>query len=149
MSVALMAWAMIVDATVILSAFFLDEAQEPAQALIRDHVVGQVRLAAPTLLLHEVTNAVLQARRKGRIGDEQTDDILSSFERPGIVLEPVTWQQILPLAVHLDRSAYDAAHLALAEVTEQRWITGGSRMYNAVREHLDYVEWIGYYPRSE
>lgn len=140
---------MIVDASVILSAFFPDEAQDQAQALIRDHVIGQVQLAAPTLLLYEVTNAVLQARRRGRISDEQVDDILSSVEGLGIVLEPVTWQQMLPLAVRFDRSAYDAAYLALAEVTEQRLITGDSRMYNAVREQLDWVRWIGDYPRAE
>jgi predicted nucleic acid-binding protein len=140
---------MIVDASVILSAFFPDEAQDRAQALIRDHVIGHVQLTAPTLLLYEVTNAVLQARRRGRIDDEQADDILSSFEGLGIALEPVTWQQMLLLAVRFDRSAYDAAYLALAEVTEQHLITGDSRMYNAVREHLEYVEWIGDYPRAE
>lgn len=140
---------MIVDASVILGAFFPDEAQAQAQALIRDHVIGQVQLAAPTLLLYELTNAVLQARHRGRISDEQADDILSSFEGLGIALEPVTWQQMLPLAVRFDRSAYDAAYLALAQVTEQRLITGDSRMYNADREHLDYVDWIGDYPRAE
>lgn len=140
---------MIVDASVILSAFFPDEAQRQAQALIRDHVIGHVQLTAPTLLLYEVTNAVLQARRWGRINDEQADDILSSFEGLRITLEPVTWQQMLPLAVRFDRSAYDAAYLALAEVTEQRLITGDARMYNAVREHLDWVEWLGDYPKAE
>lgn len=140
---------MIVDASVVLSAFFPDEAQHQAQALIRDHVIGQVQLTAPTLLLYEVTNAVLRARRRRRIGDEQADDILSSFEGLGITLEPVTWQQMLPLAIRFDRSAYDAAYLALAEVAHQHLITGDLRMYNAVHEHLDYVQWIGDYPGAE
>jgi len=135
----------IVDASVILSAFFPDEAQDQAQALIRDHVIGHLQLAAPTLLLYEVTNAVLQARRRGRINDEQADDILSSFDGLRIALKPVSWQQMLPLAVRFDCSAYDAAYLALAEVAEQPLITGDSRMYNAVREHLDWVWWIGDY----
>jgi predicted nucleic acid-binding protein len=136
---------MIVDASVILSAFFPDEAQDQAQALIRDHVIGQVQLTAPTLLLYEVTDAVLQARRRARISDEQADGILSSFEGLGIALEPVGWQQMLPLAIRFDRSAYDAAYLALAQLTEQDFITGDSRMYNAVQEHLDWVQWIGDY----
>ena len=37
---------MIVDASVVLRAFFPDEDQ--AQALIREHVIGQVALAAPS-----------------------------------------------------------------------------------------------------
>ena len=136
---------MIVDASVILRAFFPDEAQDQAQALIRDHVIGYLPLAAPTLLLYEVTNAVLQARRRGRIDDEQADDILSSFDGLRIALMPVSWQQMLPLAVRFDRSAYDAAYLALAEVTGQPLVTGDARMYNAVREQLDWVRWIGDY----
>ncbi|MFN2220865.1 MAG: type II toxin-antitoxin system VapC family toxin [Anaerolineae bacterium] len=140
---------MIVDASVILSAFFPDEAQDQAQALIREHVIGQIQLSAPALLLYEVTNAVLQAKRRERISDEQAHDILSSFEGLGIALEPVGWQQMLPLAVRFDRSAYDAAYLALAEATEQPLITGDARMYNAVREHLEWVQWIGEYPSAE
>jgi predicted nucleic acid-binding protein len=64
------------------------------------------RLVAPDLLLYEVTNTVVQARRRGRISDEQVEDILSSFEGLGIALRPVTWQQMLPLALRFDRSAY-------------------------------------------
>ena len=137
---------MIVDASVVLSAFFPDEDQVQAQALIREHVIGRVELVAPTLLLYEVTNAVVQAQRRGRISDEQAGNVLTSFEGLRIALRPVTWQQILPLALRFDRSAYDAAYLALAEITEQPLITGDRRLYNAVHEHLDWVQWMGDYP---
>lgn len=136
---------MIVDASVILSAFFPDEQQAEAQALIRDHVIGRLQLAAPSLLLYEVTNAVVQARRQGRIDDEQLQAILCSFEGLGIALSSVTWQQMLPFALRFERSAYDAAYLALAEAAGQPLVTGDSRMYNAVCEHLDWVRWIGDY----
>jgi len=133
----------VVDASVILQAFFPDEAQAQAQALIRDHVSGHVRLTAPTLLLYEVTNAVLQAVRRGRIGDEEGEAILTAFEGLGIELEPVTWQQILPLARRFDRSAYDAAYLALAQARGEPLVTGDRQLYHAVCEHLDWVRWIG------
>jgi predicted nucleic acid-binding protein len=134
---------MIVDASVVLSAFFPDEDQAQAQALIREHVMWRVELVAPTLLLYEVTHAVVQAQRRGRISDEQAGNILTSFEGLGIALKPVTWQQMLPLARRFDRSAYDAAYLALAQTSQQRFITGDRRLYNAVHEHLDWVQWIG------
>jgi predicted nucleic acid-binding protein len=136
---------MIVDASVILRAFFPDEEQAQAQVLIREHVVGRVVLVAPDLLLYEVTNAVVQARRRGRIDDEQAHDILSSFEGLGITLQSVSWQQMLPLARRFDRSAYDAAYLALAEATDQPLITGDRRLYNAVQGHLHRVQWLGDY----
>jgi predicted nucleic acid-binding protein len=116
--------------------------------LIREHVMGRVALAAPTLLLYEVANAVVQAQRQGRIRDEEAESVLTSFEGLGIALMPVTWQQMLPLAVRFDRSAYDAAYLALAELTERRLITADRRLYNAVNEQLDWVEWLADYPRA-
>jgi predicted nucleic acid-binding protein len=139
---------MIVDASVVLAAFFPDEDQQQAQALIRDHVAGRVQLAAPTLLLYEVTNAVVQAMRRERIVEEQGSEILTSFEGLSIALEPITWQQILPLAQRFGRSAYDAAYLALAEATGQGLVTGDQRMYKAVYEQLPWVRWIGDYQRS-
>jgi predicted nucleic acid-binding protein len=136
---------MIVDASVILSAFFPDEDQAQAQALIREHVMGRVELVAPTLLPYEVTNAVVQAQRRGRISDAHAETILTSFEGLGIALRPVIWQKMLPLAQRFERSAYDAAYLALAEMAERPLITGDRRLYNAVHEHLDWVQWMGDY----
>lgn len=127
---------MIVDASVILRAFFPDEEQDQAQAMIRDHVIAHLPLEAPDLLLYEVTKAVVQARRCGRLNDEQAQELLSAFGGLGVALKPVSWQQMLPMALRFDRPAYDAAYLALAEADAQPLITGDARMYNAVREHL-------------
>jgi len=136
---------MIVDASVVLSAFFPDESQPRAQALIRDHAVGRVRLVAPTLLLYEVTNALVQAQRRGRISAAQAGEILSSFEGLGIELRSVSGQQMLALAERFERSAYDAAYLALAESTGQPLVTADLRLYRAVHEHLSSVQWLGDY----
>ena len=134
---------MIVDANVILRAFFPDEMQLKAQALIRDHVSGHVQLIAPTLLVYEVANAVLQAVRRERVTGEDAEAILVAVEGLSIETEPVSWQQMFPLARRFDRSAYDAAYLALAEARGESLITGDLRLYNAVHDHLDWVQWIG------
>ncbi len=139
---------MIVDASVILRAFFPDEDQAQAQALIRDHVSGRMRLLAPTLMVYEVTNAVVQGVRRGRITDDDGEAILTAFEGLGIEMESVTWQQILPLARRFDRSAYDAAYLALAQARGEPLVTGDLRLYHAVRDQLNMVRWIGDESRS-
>ena len=57
----------------------------------------------------------------------------------------MTWQQMLPLALRFERSACDAAYLALAEASGQPLITGDARTVNVVCGHLDWVTWIGDY----
>jgi predicted nucleic acid-binding protein len=135
----------IIDASVILSAFFPDEDQAQAQDLIRAHATGHERLEAPTLLLYEVTNAVLQAIRRARITVETGEAILQAIEKLNIDPRPVAWGQALSLAQRFDRSAYDAAYLALAEATGQQMITADSRLHHAVENQLEWVHWIGEY----
>ncbi len=134
---------MIVDAHVILRAYFPDEKQAEAQALIRDHVAGRVALAAPTLILYELVNGIRQAGRRERITAQEGEAILESFEQLGIELAAVPWKETLTLAREFDRSADDAACLALARTRRDRLVTGDERLYNAVRDQLDWVEWIG------
>ena len=136
---------MIVDASVLLCAFFPDEAQAQAQALLRDHAAGRERLKAPTLVVYEVTNAVWQAERRGRISGTQTDQILKAAAGLEIELLPLDWGESLPLARQFNRSAYDAAYLSLAERLGERLITADERLYNAVHPKLKWVEWLGNY----
>ena len=70
---------MIVDCSVILGAFFPDENQRTAQAVLRDHILGRVKLKAPNLLQYEVSNAVWQAERRGWIAPDQTDEIIAAI----------------------------------------------------------------------
>ena len=134
---------MIVDASVVLRGFFPDEeGHAKAQALIRAYAQGEIELHAPTLLSYEVTNAVLQAIRRGRIGPEKGREILTAFQGLGIPMVDVSWQQTLELAQTHDRSAYDAAYLALAEETGSKLVTGDRRLYNAVKDRLPWVLWI-------
>jgi predicted nucleic acid-binding protein len=143
---------MIIDASVILSAFFPDEAQPRAQALIGEHVAGRLALKAPTLLIYELSNAAWQAERRGRITRSQADEILQAIAGLEIEIIPQSWGEMLPLARRFNLSAYDAAYLALAEQTGETLVTGDERLYHAVHPHLDSVQWIGaadYPPQEE
>ena len=134
---------MIVDASALLPAYFPDEDQLPSQHLLRDYVLGELDLAAPTLLVYEMTNAVMQAIRRGRIREEEGMEALDIFDGLGIPLFPVTWQDMAAFAQRFGRSAYDASYLALANQRGESLVTGDRRMYNAVKDHLDWVIWIG------
>jgi predicted nucleic acid-binding protein len=137
---------MIVDANVILRAFFPDEAQAHAQAVVREHVVGRIRLKAPALLPYELSNAVWQAERRGRIASPQADEIIQAMTGLEIEIIPQAWGVTLPLARQFNCSAYDAAYLTLAKDSGEELVTGDLRLYNAVHPHLDWVLWIEDYP---
>ncbi len=136
---------MIVDANVILRAFFPDEAQASAQALVRDHVAGRVALKAPDLLPYELANAVWQAQRLGRINDAQAQAIIEAMEGLRIKIIPLGWGEMLPLARRFNRSAYDAAYLVLAQKLGEQLITGDKRLYHAVYPQLEWVLWVEEY----
>jgi predicted nucleic acid-binding protein len=134
---------MVIDASVVLRGFFTDqEGHAEAQALIRAYAQEEVKLLAPTLLPYEVTNGILQAVRRDRIGLEKGQEILTAFQGLGIPTVEVPWQQALELARTHDRSAYDGAHLALAEERGSKLVTGDRRLYNAVKDRLPWVLWI-------
>jgi len=133
---------MIVDANVILRAFFPDEAQPLAQAVMRDHVAGRIHLMAPALLPYELSNAVWQAERRGRIPSSQADVILQAMTGLDIEIVSQTWGVMLPVAHQFNRSAYDAAYLSLAQDSGQSLLTGDLHLYNAVHDQLDWVLWI-------
>lgn len=139
---------MVIDASGILRAFFPDEERhEKAQAIIRAYVQEEVELLVPTLLPYEVTNAVLQTMKRNRIDLNKGQEILQTFQALGLPTAEFSWKRALELACTCDRSAYDGAYLALAEETGCTLVTGDRRLYNAVRNHLPRVLWIGEYPR--
>ena len=51
----------------------------------------------------------------------------------------------LQLSGEHQRSAYDSAYLALAESQGVWFFTGDKRLFNAVRQSLAWVKWIGDY----
>jgi predicted nucleic acid-binding protein len=140
---------MIVDANVILRAFFPDEVQEKAQALLRDHVVGGLQLKAPSLLPYELSNAIWQAERRQRISSQQADEIIAAVEGLQIEILLLDMGEMLPMARQFDRSAYDAAYLTLANKLDEQLITGDERLWKAVHSHLDWVVWIEEYGEGE
>jgi predicted nucleic acid-binding protein len=136
---------MIVDASVLLHAFLPDELQPNALALVGEHVAGRLHLATPALLPYELSNAVWQAERRGRLTPDQAGRVIDSFRDLDIEIVPQPLGEMLPLARQYNLSAYDAAYLSLAQSRGENFVTGDQHLFNAVKGTLDFVIWIGDY----
>lgn len=134
---------MIIDASVLLCAYFPDESQAQAQYVIREHIAGRLHLKAPALLPYEVNNAVWQAERRKRISGPQAEAILISMAGLEIEIHTQGWGSVLPLARKFSLSGYDAAYLHLAETLDEPLVTGDRRFFQSVQKEIPSITWIG------
>lgn len=99
----------------VLAWLFPDENSTFAQSVIRG-ALGE-RPRAPSILMLEVGNALVQAERRGRIGSRMRADLLGAFVALPIGLEPITAEaatRATVLAVQHQLTLYDASYLELA-----------------------------------
>ncbi|MCP4666609.1 MAG: type II toxin-antitoxin system VapC family toxin [Deltaproteobacteria bacterium] len=137
---------LLIDASVVLKWYLMDEeCCQEAQSLLERHVSGDLALLAPTILPYEVLNALLVAQRMGRIPNDVTETAFSGFLELEIdFLDPfVDYPEILTLAHAYHRSVYDASYISLAKKNNIDFVTGDKRLFNAVKDQMKWVKWIG------
>ena len=137
---------LVIDASVVLKWFLRDEKYgERALDLLDRFVRGELDLAAPSLMVYEVINGLVIARRKGRIAEEKVLSSISGFLNLGITFVDVAGLEarVLHFCRVYDRSAYDASYLAVAEQESIALITGDERLYNSTNGKAEWVKWIG------
>lgn len=106
----------VLDASLTMTWAFTNEAT-PFTARVLENL-KTTHAVTPALWAFEVTNALLDAERRGRINAAQQAEFLERLRLLPITIEhrPASWlgQQILPLARAHRLTAYDAAYLELA-----------------------------------
>ncbi len=104
------------------------------------------RLAAPTLLHYEVTNALYRYQKAGWMSMPAIQLAQkAAFSLPiSLFGEADLHRRALELAGRLDLpAAYDAHYLALAETLGAEFWTADSRLVQAVRDVLPWVHGVG------
>lgn len=135
----------IVDASVVLKWYLPDElGVNQALSLIAEFVEGGLSLHAPDLIDYEFVNAMWVAGKMGRISAEDRDAAVKNFLNIEITKTNIKelFERLLAIATEYNRSCYDAAYLALAEVIDAPLVTGDKRLYNAVEDKIPSVTWI-------
>lgn len=107
--------ALVLDATIALAWLLPDE--DSARA---EQVVSRLAIRggfAPSLLLLETSNALLQAERRARVPQASCDELLAALMRLPLIFEPIGAESTIrarALARAHALSIYDASYLDLA-----------------------------------
>jgi predicted nucleic acid-binding protein len=137
----------VVDASVVLK-WQLDDEEAAGQAnALRDdfYLRGTFQAIAPQLLIYEVANGIATATRRKRIAMDKAELALSNLMALGVELKEVDLISVLRLALQHNLAAYDAAYLALAEAEQCELWTGDRPFYQATKDRVSWVRWIGDY----
>ena len=108
--------AFILDCSVALSWYFMDEETEQTHAL-REQLIEK-SIHVPALWPLEITNVVLAALRRKRISNEDLPELLGDLrELPDEIdreTDAMVWDDTFQLARQFNLSVYDATYLELA-----------------------------------
>src|ERR1051326_1416616 len=119
----------VIDASATLPWRFEDEATPWTEGLL-DRVQDGEEVRVPAHWPLEIVNALLMARRSGRVTADQVSEFIEDLADLPIRIEPPSdppqWPTILALAEAHRLTAYDAAYLELAKRTELPLATAGA-----------------------
>lgn len=130
------------DASLAAKWLVNEEGTGAAVALLEQWADREIAVAAPPLLLIEVTNALYKRIRRGELALSEAVALLRQLLELGIALESPEGlhQSSLELAEQLGLPAtYDSYYLALAASLGCELWTADERLYNSVKERLVWV----------
>ena len=145
-----MSGTVIVDTSIVIKWVLYEPDSPVAQSLLTEWINREIEIRAPALLAYEITNSLYQKIRKGEITHEQADKALTRALKSDLVLDFSGGMVLSPKAMEFaDRfhlpAVYDAYFLALAERRGCELWTADTRMWRAVRGHLDWVHTLESY----
>lgn len=137
-----------VDASLIVRTLVPGPFTDRALALMDTWRRDEVTLNAPALLAFEVTSVLRRYVYLRKISPSHGERVFDGFRKMDIRLShrqgifPLAWE----LARRLNRPrAYDTAYLAHAQLNNCQFWTADEKLYNAVKDGLDWLRWIGDY----
>ncbi len=118
-----------------------------ARQLLADFQAGKLRVIVPVFWCYEIANALRKAVARNALPLAQAEQALSALLGLPVEVHPLPDPlTAFYVAWRLGCSLYDAFYLALAERLGCEFWTADQRLYNACRNRLAWVRWIGDYP---
>jgi predicted nucleic acid-binding protein len=121
-----------------------------AREMLRDYAAEQVGFVAPKIWHYEIANIINKAVNTRRLTEGEGQQACEALQ--ALDIEFLDWPvpaEAYRLARTYQRSVYDSCYLAAAQINGIELWTGDRELYNAVKNRLSFVKWIGDYPSSE
>jgi len=137
----------ILDASVAAKWVLADPSEllrEPADALLRQLLAGEIEIAVPDLFWPEMVNLLARAVRRGRTPPEAAPLALAQLRQAGLITHPTLplADEALPLAIHWQMPAYDLFYVLLALDLDDTLITADERLLRTLGPRFP-VRWLG------
>ena len=137
----------VIDASISVKWQLSDETDTvPALDMLHDYIAGTIAFVAPRIWPYEISNIMNKAVSIGRLTETEGREAFEILHMLDIeFLDFPSPADAYQLARTYQRSVYDSFYLAAAHMHNLDLWTGDRRLYNAVKERLPFVRWIGDY----
>ena len=117
----------VVDASIAIKWFVPENLREPALNLLQT----EEHVAAPDLLIPDLTGLVLKKIQRNEITGRQAGAILSGIENSGLEIGPASdmCEQAMETALTLDLSVYNCFYIATATRLDATYVTADNRLH--------------------
>jgi predicted nucleic acid-binding protein len=132
----------VLDASVILKWFLIEEDRDIALAFLDGHINGDTQIAVPELLCYELGNILAL---KTELSEETIIDDISDFFEFGLQIIPLSQQDYIE-AIRLSRlykiSMYDASYIILAKLLNAPFITADVKLVHKLQD-IPFIKALG------
>jgi predicted nucleic acid-binding protein len=137
----------VIDAGVLLATVLDENLTKLGDALFARVDQENITLAAPVLFQYEIVATIRKHVYQGNLTAEEGQQSLDTVLKRSVqfYLNEALLRRAYELATQLNRpTAYDAQYLAVGEhVGCDAFWTTDKRLFNAVSQHLPWVNWLG------
>jgi predicted nucleic acid-binding protein len=135
-----------IDASLALKLVLAEPDSPAARCLWAEWEEQEVDVVSPSLWAYEVTSVIRNKVHRGKITSDEGERAFATIHKLGVrlIVPPDLHERAWEIAKRLNRpAAYDAHYLTLAQTLDCEFWTADERLYNAVKDQLPWVRWLG------
>lgn len=131
-----------IDASFLLKIFLPEEKSDKAEKKWKSWIEDSIEVAAPTLLIFEVSSALRNKVSRGILKEEDAEEIISLLRDLEIIL--IYTEDLLTIAWEIGSTLntaalYDCFYLALSKFLDIPLWTSDKKLYNSAKKKFPFI----------